>query len=361
MIYGLILAGGNGSRLYPLSRVNKPKQFLNILNEETLLHNTLSRISKIVCNENLYIITNKEYKENILLDSEKFIDVNNIIIEPFNKETAVCIALAAIKLLKKDKDATMLVFPSDHYIEISDAFYKCIKSAVDVSTKKRGIVTIGIEPTIPQTGYGYIQAGKLINSGINFSNLNIYKVERFIEKPSYELAKDFIISGNYLWNSGIFCFRVDVYLRELEKYLPKIYKGMMEIYKSLGEENEKEVINKIYKELEGISIDFGIMQKTRKAYVVAGDFYWDDIGSFTSLKRTLKKQGKNFTKGNILSEDSENCLIFGNDNLVITFGVKDLIVVNTDDVTLIMDKKREQEVKNLFRLLKDNIKFKKFI
>lgn len=361
MVYGLILAGGNGSRLYPLSRVNKPKQFLNVLDDKTLLCNTLDRVSKIVSRENLFIITNKEYKAEVVLESEKFVPEDNIIIEPFNKETAVCIALAAIKMLKKDKDAIMLVFPSDHYIELSNIFYDCLKSAIEISSKKRGIVTIGIEPTIPQTGYGYIQAGKLINYGMKFPNLNIYKVERFIEKPSYELAKDFIVNGNYLWNSGIFCFRVDVYLRELEKYLPKIYKGMMDIYKSIGEKNEEEVTNNIYEKLEGISIDFGIMQKTRKAYVVSGDFYWDDIGSFTSLMRTLKKDEKNFIKGNVLLEDSENCLIFGNDNLIITFGVNDLIVVSTDDVTLIMDKKREQEVKNLFKLLKDDIKFKKFI
>lgn len=361
MVYGLVLAGGSGSRLYPLSRSNTPKQFLKVLNEKTLLYNTLDRVSKIIKGDNLYIITNKEYESKVVLESEKFVSKDNVIIEPFNKETAVCISLAAVKLLKKDKDAVMLVVPSDHYIELSDVFYDCLNCAIDVAYKKRGIVTIGIEPTFPQTGYGYIQAGKLINSGMKFPDLNIYKVERFIEKPSYELAKDFVINGNYLWNSGMFCFRVDVYLRELEKYLPKIYKGMMDIYKTLGEEKEQEVINNIYEKLEGISIDFGIMQKTRKAQVISGDFYWDDIGSFSSLKRILKKDGNNFVKGNVLLEDSENCLIFGNNNLIITFGVDDLIVVNTDDVTLIIDRKREQEIKNLFKLLKNDVKFKDFI
>lgn len=361
MTYGLVLAGGKGSRLYPLSRVNRPKQFLDIINNKTLLHNTLCRISNIIDNENLYIITNKEYKSQVAVESKKFISESNIIVEPSNKETAVCIALAAIKLLKKDKDAVILIFPSDHYIEVSNLFYNILNCAIDISNKKRGLITIGIKPKNPQTGYGYIQTGKLINCGIEFSDLCVYKVERFIEKPSYEIAKDFILKGSYLWNSGIFCFRADVYLRELEKYLPKIYKGMIDIYKSIGEKDEEIVINKIYNQLEGISIDFGIMQKTRKAYVISGDFYWDDIGSFTSLIRTLKKDGKNFIKGNVLSEDSENCLVFGNDNLVITFGVKDLIVVNTGDVILIMNKTKEQEVKYLFELLKNKEQFSDFI
>lgn len=361
MTYGLVLAGGKGSRLYPLSRVHRPKQFLDIINNETLLHNTLSRISNFIENKNLYIVTNKEYKENVILESKNFISEDNIIVEPLNKETAVCIALVAVKLLKKDKDAVILIFPSDHYIELSDNFYNILNCAIDISNKKRGLITVGIKPNKPQTGYGYIQIGEEINYGSKSSNYCIYKVERFIEKPSYEIAKDFILSGNYLWNSGIFCFRADVYLRELEKYLPKIYKGMIDIYKVIGEEEEEMVINNIYNHLDGISIDFGIMQKTRKAYVVSGDFYWDDIGSFTSLTRILEKDGRNFIKGNVLLEDSENCLIFGNDNLVITFGVKDLIIVNTGDVILIMDKKREQEVKYLFDLLKSKHQFKDFI
>lgn len=361
MTYGLVLAGGKGSRLYPLSRINRPKQFLDIINNETLLCNTLSRICNFIENKNLYVVTNKEYRENVILECKKFISEDNIIIEPLNRETAVCIALVAVKLLKKDKDAVILVFPSDHYIELSDNFYSILNSAIEISNKKRGLVTLGIKPHKPQTGYGYIQVGEKINCGSKSLNFSVNKVERFVEKPSYEIARDFILSGNYLWNSGIFCFRADVYLRELEKYLPKIYKGMIDIYKVIGEEDEDVVINNIYNNLEGISIDFGIMQKTRKAYVVSGDFYWDDIGSFTSLTRILKKDGRNFIKGNVLLEDSEDCLIFGNDNLVITFGVKDLIVVNTGDVILIMDKKREQEVKYLFDLLKTKQQFKDFI
>lgn len=266
-----------------------------------------------------------------------------------------------LDIQKKDKDAIMLIFPSDHYIEVSNDFYNILNCAINVSNKKRGLVTIGIQASTPQTGYGYIQIGKSINCGEEFSNLNIHKVERFIEKPSYEIAKDFILNGRYLWNSGIFCFRADVYLRELEKYLPKIYRGMIKIYESIDEKDEELIIDKIYNQLDGISIDFGIMQKTRKAYVICGDFYWDDIGSFTSLTKILKQEGENYLRGNVLLEDSKNCLVFGNDNLIINFGVQDLIIVNTEDVILIMDRKREQEVKYLFDLLNRRNEFKKFI
>ncbi len=361
MIYGLILAGGKGSRLYPLSRVNKPKQFLDIIDNKTLLKCTINRACSIIDSQNIYIVTNNEYRDKLVCECSDSISEENIIVEPLNKETAVCISLAAVKLLKKDKDAIIFVFPSDHYIDSSHNFLNVANCALEFANKKRGLVTIGIKPIEPKTGYGYIQIGDPIKNSYNLNNINSYKVERFIEKPSYEIAKDFILNGNYFWNSGMFCFRADVYLRELEKYLPKIYKGMMQIYKSLGEKDENLVINNIYRQLDGISIDFGIMQKTRKAYVISGNFVWDDIGSFTSLVRILEKRGNNFIKGNVLSEDSENCLVFGDKNLTIIFGVKDLIVVNTSDVILIIDKNREQEVKYLFELLKNNEKFNEFI
>lgn len=358
MTYGLILAGGKGLRLYPLSRSNKPKQFLNIIGDKSLLHDTIFRVSKIIDSGRIYVVTNKEFKNDIISESSEFIDNNNIIIEPYNKETAVCIALAAIKLLKKDKDANIVIFPSDHYIDNCNEFYDTIDCAINISNKKRCIVTIGIKPDEPKTGYGYIRTGEMLNSKYNF---NIYKVDHFTEKPNFEIAKQFISKGNYLWNSGIFCFRADIYLRELEKYLPKIYSAMMDIYKAIGEDEEELVINSVYSKLDGISIDFGVMQKTRRAYVIEGSFTWNDIGSFTSLKRFLYKSCNNFTQGKVLCEESENCIVFGNDNLTITFGVKDLIIVNTDNIVLIIDKNREQELKTISDILKDKSEFKEFI
>lgn len=358
MTYALILAGGRGLRLYPLSRRKKPKQFLDMIEDKSLLYNTISRVSKIISSDRIYIVTNKEFVDNVVLESMNFIDKSNIIIEPYDKETAVCIALASVKLLKKDKDANILIFPSDHYIKECDNFYEVIDCAINISNRKRYIVTIGIKPTMPNMGYGYIKIGEKLNYKCN---LDIYRVANFIEKPNFEMAKDFISAGNYLWNSGIFCFRADIYLGEVKKYLPNIYNSMIKIYKTIDDKNQDFFVNSIYSELDAISIDFGVMQKTRRAYVIEGLFEWDDIGSFTSLKKFLYLYDTNFVMGNVLCEKSKNCIIFGNDNLTITFGVKDLIVVNSDNVTLILDKNREQEMKYISNILSDNDNFDKFI
>ncbi|MGL5479788.1 MAG: mannose-1-phosphate guanylyltransferase, partial [Clostridium sp.] len=259
MIYGLILAGGKGSRLYPLSRVEKPKQFLKVINEKSFLVNTVERITPLIEKENIYVVTNKDYEDQIKEDLSD-INENNIITEPMNKETATCIGLSAVRLLKEDNDAVMVVLPSDHHIENEKAYIETLSQAVDMANRRRCIVTLGIAPTRPETGYGYIEMGDRV-SGIRAA----YKVARFTEKPNTDVAKDFIYKGTYLWNSGMFIFRADVILREIGKYLPDMYKSLMEIYKHIGEEDQDEVIEEEYRKINGISIDFGIMQKTRKA------------------------------------------------------------------------------------------------
>lgn len=347
MYYSLILAGGKGTRLYPLSRDENPKQFLKIINGKSFLQNTVDRISPIVEKNNIYVITSKDL-ENKMQEELPEIDRHNIIVEPCNKETATCISLAAVKLLKKDKDALMVVLPSDHHIEGDKEFQDTIEQAMEIADRKRGIITIGVNPNRPETGYGYIEMGDRI-----FGEIPTFKVERFLEKPNVEVAKDLLSKGTYLWNSGIFVFRADVYLRELEKYLPKMYKSIAAIYDCLGSNNEDKIIKEKYDDIDGISVDFGIMQKTRKAYVIKCEFQWDDIGTFAALSRFLKDfQGNNIT-GNTLLEDSENCSVFAGEKLIIGFGVKNLIVVDSDDVILIMDKNKDQEMKHLVNKLKE--------
>ncbi len=355
MLFALILAGGKGTRLYPLSRSNKPKQFLKIINNKSFIRNTIERIKSLVEIDNIYIVTNKDYKSLILEDIPE-INEKNIITEPDNKETATCIALAAIKLLKIDTDATMLVFPSDHFIDDNDIFLDTISSAIEIAERKRGLVTIGVPALRPETGYGYIQFGEKITS-----KSDAYKVDRFTEKPNLEIAKDFILRKNFLWNTGIFIWRSDVYLRELERYLSKMHKCLMRIYQSLDEENENEVIIEQYSKIDGISVDFGILQKTRKAYVVKGSFKWDDIGSFSSISKFLNYNDSNSFVGNIYLNESENCSFIGEKKLIIGFGLKDLVVVDTGDVLLVMDKNREQEVKHLINNLKNKEEFKKYL
>lgn len=355
MLYALVLAGGKGTRLYPLSRADKPKQFLKLIDNKSFLRNTVDRIKPLVEKEKICIVTNEEYYTKV---REELPEINeeNIFVEPSNKETATCIGLSAIKLLKKDKDAVMMIFPSDHHINGEKMFLDTLKQSVEIADKKRALVTIGIEPTRPETGYGYIQMGPRINAGIS-----TYKIERFTEKPNLEVAKDFIINGTYLWNSGVFVWRADVFLREMEKYLPKMYKILMEIYQHIDLEDEKSIVEEKYSLIEGISVDFGIMQRTRKAYVIKAEFQWDDIGSFEALGRFLKKEKSNNIYGNTYLEESENCTVLSEDRLVIGFGIKDLVIVEADGIILIMDKQKDQEMKQLIGNMRNKTEFKEYI
>lgn len=355
MLYALILAGGKGTRLYPLSREKNPKQFLKIINNKSFLRSTVDRIIPLVDRKNIYVITNKEYINKV---QKELPDINkdNIFAEPENKETATCIGFSAVKLLKKDPSATMIILPSDHYIGNNKLFINTISQASEIAEKKRGLVTMGIKPQRAETGYGYIEMGEKINAAIDS-----FKVERFLEKPNLEVAKDLILKGTYLWNSGIFVWRADVFLREMQKYLPKMYKSMLAIYESIDTRQENSTIEEQYDMIDGISVDFGIMQKTRKAYVVKCEFLWDDMGTFTAIGRFLRRCGENNIKGNVFLESSENCTIFGDERLIIAFGVKDLIIIDSDDVLLVMDKNRDQEVKYLVDILKKKNTMKKYL
>nr|WP_202117275.1 mannose-1-phosphate guanylyltransferase [Clostridium chromiireducens] len=351
----MILAGGKGSRLYPLSRADQPKQFLKLINNKSFLVNTVDRIIPLIDRNNIYVVTNMDYKEKVKNELVG-IKEDNIFVEPANKETATCIGLSAVKLLKQDANAVMVVLPSDHYIQGEKSYIDTLSQAIEMANKRRCIVTLGIEPSRAETGYGYIEMGER-----TAGTIPTYKIARFTEKPNSEVAKDFILKGTYLWNSGMFVFRADVILREIEKYLPKLHKSLMEIYKSLGEENEEKTIEEQYEVIDGISIDFGVMQRTRKAYVIKCDFNWDDMGSFGALSRLLNTDKNNSISQNVYIDECENCSIFGDKNLIIGFGIKDLVVVDAGDVILVMDKNKDQEIKHLLNKLNENQQYNKFL
>jgi len=227
LLYALILAGGKGTRLYPLSRDKNPKQFLKVINNKSFLRNTVDRIKPLVSKENIFVVTNEKYLDKI---SEELPEINkeNIFVEPSNKETATCIGLSAVKLLKKDKDAVMVVLPSDHYIEGEKAFLDTITQAVETVERRRGLITIGVPPSRPETGYGYIQTGERITGEIAS-----YRVERFVEKPNLEVAKDLISKGTYLWNSGMFVWRADALFTKVRPNVRTSNRRVLHVFRLL--------------------------------------------------------------------------------------------------------------------------------
>jgi len=273
-----------------------------------------------------------------------------------NKGTASCIGLAAVKLLKKDFEAVMVVLPSDHVIIGQENFETTLRMGIDAARDKDYLVTMGIKPTRPESGYGYVEMGEELETGM-------FKVKRFVEKPNVDVAKSFIEKGSYFWNSGMFIWRADRLLREIKKYLPDLYKSLMRIYEYIGTAEEERIIEEEYESIDGISIDFGVMQRTHRAVVLETNFIWDDIGNFTSLERFLNKDESN----NLIAGcetglvDVENSMILGDKRLVAGIGLKDMIIIDTKDVILICPKERCQEIKELVKKISMKDEFERFI
>lgn len=354
MVYAIIMSGGMGSRFWPKSRKSLPKQFLKTVGDKTMIECTVDRISNIIPKERICVVTNSTYVP--IIDKLLNLEGENIFKEPLNKETASCIGLAAVKLLKKDFEAVMVVLPSDHVIMGQDNFEAILKTGIDAAREKDYLVTMGIKPSRPESGYGYIEMGEELESGM-------FRVKRFVEKPNIDVAKSFLDKGSYLWNSGMFIWRADRLLREIKKYLPDLYKSLMKIYEYIGTPEEERIIEEEYEKIDPISIDFGVMQRTHRAVVLETNFIWDDIGSFTSLERFLSKDENN----NLVSGcetgllEVENTMILGNKRLIAGIGLKDMLIVDTEDVIFICPKDRCQEIKVLVKKISTNVEFERFI
>jgi mannose-1-phosphate guanylyltransferase len=354
MIYAIIMSGGLGSRFWPKSRKNLPKQFLRTVGDKTMIECTVDRIINVIPRERICIVTNKSYVP--IIQGLLKINTENIFKEPLNRETASCIGLAAVKLLKKDFEAVMVVLPSDHVIMGQENFEAILKLGIEAARDKDYLVTMGIKPTRPESGYGYAEMGEELEKGM-------FRIKRFVEKPNIDVAKSFIEKGSYLWNSGMFIWRADRLLREIRKYIPDLYKSLMKIYEFIGTPEEENVIEEEYAKIDGISIDFGVMQRTHRAVVLETDFVWDDIGSFTALERFLNTDENN----NIISGceigliDVENSMIIGDKRLIAGIGLKDMLVVDTEDVVFICPKDRCQEIKELVKKISMKDEFERFI
>ena len=343
----LIMAGGYGKRFWPRSRDKNPKQFLSIFGQKSLLEDTVSRIAPLAKEENIFIVTNSAYKRKTI-DLLGNIPKENIISEPIGRDTAACIGLGAVFMKKHDRNDVQVVLPADHLIENVSAFREVIKKAARVAQEKNCLVTIGIKPTYPNTGYGYIQ----YSTDKNESD-NIYKVKTFAEKPNLETAQRFLESGDFLWNSGIFIWKIDTILNQIETHLPELYDGLMEIEKNIDKKNVGAVIKKVYSRIRNISIDYGIMEKAKDVYVIKSDFGWSDIGSWAEVHRLGEKDSRqNVIQGNAILRESTGNLVIGKKKLITGIGLNDMIIIDTDDILLVCPKSECQNVKELVDYIK---------
>lgn len=349
-IVAVIMAGGKGERFWPRSRKYMPKQFLNLTDDgKTMIQHTIKRIEPLVEIEDVFVVTNKDYKQ-LVADQLPELPQENILLEPMARNTAPCIGLAATYIRKKYEDAIMVVLPSDHLIKFNGIFINTLKDAIQVAEENDNMVTIGITPTYPETGYGYINFGDEKQGA--HSN-NVYEVERFVEKPHLELAKEYLSSGKYLWNSGMFVWKASTILAQFEQLLPETYKGLMKIEEAIGTSYEEQVLTREFGNFTSESIDYGIMEKTKAIYTLPGSFGWDDVGSWLALERFNKtNENGNVVSGNVISIDTKNTIVQGSGKLIATIGLEDLIIVDTEDAMLICAKDSTQDVKKVIENLK---------
>lgn len=349
--YVAIMAGGIGSRFWPLSRVTYPKQFLDILGAgKTLIQQTFERFNKLVPLENIYVVTANEYLK-ITRQQLPQLPEENILGEPFRKNTAPCIAYISFKLQQINEDASLIVAPADHLILNEDRFLEVCNEALDFVNHFNALLTIGVKPTYPNTGYGYIQ-----HEGIE-AIPSVYKVKTFTEKPNKELAKTFIASGDFLWNSGIFVWQVKRGIEGFKKHMSEMYELFYADQHALNTEKEKEILETIYPQCSNISIDFGVMEKADNVYVIPADFGWSDLGTWNSAWENMEKDYlDNAVAGkNVIVFDTTKCIVHVPDEkLVVLQGLDDYIVVDTNDVLLICQKEKEQEIKEYVAEVKRN-------
>ena len=349
--YVAIMAGGIGSRFWPLSRVSRPKQFLDILGTgKTLIQQTFERFARLVPVENIYIVTADEYID-ISKEQLPQLPPENIIGEPFRKNTAPCIAYISFKLQQKNPESSLIVAPADHLILQEDKFLSVCREALSFVNDFSALVTIGIHPTYPNTGYGYIQHENTAAAP------GVYKVKTFTEKPNLELAKTFIASGDFLWNSGIFIWKIENGLEAFQKHMPEMYEMFLTEEDKLNTEKEREVIASIYPQCSNISIDFGVMEKANNVYVIPASFGWSDLGTWNSAWENMEKDYlENAVAGEkVIVFDTSKCVVHVPDEkLVVLQGLEDYIVADTRDVLLVCRKDKEQEIKEYVAEVKRN-------
>ena len=346
--YALVLAGGKGERFWPWSRSSEPKQFLTLTGTRSLIQQTWDRLQKFIPPQNILVATGQSFVP-LVRKHLPHLPAGNILVEPLGRNTAPCIGLAALRLQKMDPQAIMLVLPADHLVINQKAFQQCLQQCLELAAEKDFLITIGIKPSRPETGYGYIEKKETPLTG----RPGVYRIKQFVEKPNLEKAQQFLAAGNFCWNSGIFAWKTKLILAKIQEYLPDLYRGLKEIEPYLGTPDEKEALAKLFPTLPSVSIDYGVMEKEKNILMVQGDFDWDDLGSWTALAKQFREEGKqNVSKGRHLGIATKDCLVYAQDALVATLGVSDLVIVQSNGVVLVCSMERAQEIKNLVRKLK---------
>lgn len=348
-MYALIMAGGSGTRFWPLSRQKKPKQFLDLVTQKSLLEDTLERIEPIIEPRHTFIATTAELVEPV----QQFcrtIPEENIIIEPVGRNTAPCIGLSAVWIRRTVGDGPMAVLPSDHFIHDPEAFRSyCLSAAA--YTERGYIVTLGITPTRPETGYGYLEVGDPVEPSLNVEH-RAYAVKRFAEKPDRETALVYIGTRSFLWNSGMFFFSTDTILGGIERLMPDLHQGLHRIDGAFGTADRDRTIAEVFEGLSSDSIDYGVMERAERVLVLPASFGWSDVGSWDALYEFCLDDCDNFESGPVLSQRCCDCVLVSGGPLLTTIGVESIIAVATRDAVLVLPRHRSQEVRQLVEKLR---------
>lgn len=344
MLCALIMAGGKGTRFWPLSTEEKPKQFLSLIGEKTMIQMTVDRIKPIIPIERIFICTGEIYVD-LVKEQLPELPERNIIVEPEGRNTTPCIALSALVINRYYKDSTMVVLPSDHLINNEDEFRKVVlESESFIENNNNAILTLGMEPSRAETGYGYI---KYSNSKDKIIDCEVIKVERFVEKPNKDLAEVYVSNGNYLWNGGMFIWKANNILSEISKYLPDTFEALHKI-QYVDEDDLQTLINGEYGKTEAISIDYAVLEKSKDIYVIPSNFGWDDIGSWEAIERyTEKDELGNVVIGEAKAIEGENNLLVSYNHKVIVEGLSDIYVIENDGKIIVGHKSNVVNVKEL--------------
>ena len=348
-MHALVMAGGVGERFWPHSRERVPKQFLKLLDSTSMIRATVLRIGGLIRPEKVWVVTNARYAKLVARELPE-IPKEQILEEPLGRNTAPCIGLGVLAIRRAARDEVVAVFPADHVISGKAAFHSALRKAERVARETGALVTIGIPPSRPETGYGYIQYLRdAVRPGV-------YRIKTFAEKPHLNAAKRFLKSGDFFWNSGIFVWTVEAILREIEEALPELHDELMLIDNAMGTAKYDRILKTAYQRISSVSIDYGVMEKAAEVYVVRGKFKWSDLGSWDALYDFEKKdENANVIRAKTVMIDSRDCFIYSSNSsnrVVAGIGLKKLVVIDTGDVLLICDKRRSQEVREIVEKLR---------